>query len=890
MESYACTLPWENGSSTPYKSTDDPETTVLSLLKFLDNATLASYHIESLTTLADLTDEFGYGLANARDPIDIHRIVRILSPTVKDTQLSDIAEGIGLPNTYLNALDAARAVAAVFTHMQQLALELPYLTLQQLAGLAGTFSASLATWFTDVSDLRFTAEGTTIPTGSDHVHQLVFSTPIQDSRDAGSAEEMVVTTEAAELLDADSPLGDIMSGFEVRTGQLEMVESVERALRGDQHLMVEAGTGTGKSLAYLIPAALYALQNDTRVVVSTHTIALQDQIEKRDFPMLKTVIPQALSLAVFKGRTHYVCLRKVLQEVRSVGIASPREDVEAYMKLLAWLVSTPGGNREELSMQGKLTEVWVRIQSETETCINKRCPFFKPCYYFRARSKANEADVVVTNHSLVFSDLKADHRVLPRYDKLILDEAHHLEDQATKHLGDEVHLFQCLALINRLSRDNARHGVVPELLDRLGGAEHKSVTAIPALENMAETLRDLRAGIEATFATLSRMIPPAQSDFRLTRAVESSALWQTYLDACDKMVTLVKDLEAQSLVISDAAELESDEDLAGRMFDTTGFLLELFGHVHVLGSGGDLADEWVVWIECSGTDRRQLSLHRAPVDVAQILRSTLFDTKSTVVLTSATLSVDGEFSYPIERLGLDEAQRDERLVTLTVPSPFELERQAMLCIPTDVPELAKMSAEEAATWLSDSLYQLAKISQGRLLALFTSHAMLRATAQHVRDPLASLGLALYAQGVDGSRTHLLESFRKHPNSVLLGAQSFWEGIDLPGDQLTTLVIVRLPFAPPTHPVTQARHERLEARGMSAFAHESLPEAVVRFRQGFGRLIRTVKDRGVVVVYDKRIVTARYGSSFIRSLGGVKPTVGKERDLMSKIQEFLRQPS
>lgn len=863
------------------------ESVIPHLLRFSDGHTLASYDTEHVSRLAKLCDQLGYEFPGFHNPLDISSIVRILLPTLKDTQLSDVAAHLCAQVDVATASETARTAGNVLTEVRRLALQLPYVTLQQLSGLAASYSASVAQWFMEVSEARFTAHGATLPVGSDSIHQLVFSIPI-----AGVHEESVdhpndMPSDAAHLLDAQSPLQSLMPGFEVRAGQLQMVESVSDALQGDQHLIVEAGTGTGKSLAYLIPAALHALQNDTRIVVSTHTIALQDQIEQRDFPMLKRVIPQALSLTVFKGRTHYVCLRKVMQEVRSAGIASPREDLESYMKLLTWLVSTPGGNREELPLQGKMTDVWMRVQSETETCINKRCPFFKPCYYFRARTRATEADVVVTNHSLVFSDLKAEHRVLPKYDKLILDEAHHLEDQATKHLGDEVHLFQCLALIGRLSRDNARHGVVPELLQRLNGSDSRSIVAIPALENMLESLRVVRTSIDGAFSVLAQMIPGGQTDLRITPALESTKSWQAYLNLADQMGMLVKDLEAHSVVISEAAELESDQDLAGRMFDTTGFLLELFGHIHTLCSAGDQSENWVVWIELSGSERRQVSLHRAPVDVAQILRDTLFNTKSTVILTSATLSVDGKFGYPIERLGLDQAQRDGRLQTLTVPTPFHLERQSLLCIPTDVPELAKMSAEEAATWLSDSLYQLAKVSQGRLLALFTSHAMLRATAKCVREPLASLGLTLYAQGVDGSRTHLLESFRKHPKSVLLGAQSFWEGIDLPGDQLTTLVIVRLPFAPPTHPVTQARHERLEEQGMSAFAHASLPEAVVRFRQGFGRLIRTVHDRGVVVVYDKRIVTARYGSSFIRSLGGVKPVVGTERDIMERVRTFLQ---
>ncbi len=325
-----------------------------------------------------------------------------------------------------------------------------------------------------------------------------------------------------------------------------MVEAVAEALEGDIHLLAEAGTGTGKSLAYLIPAALYAIHNDTRVVVSTHTISLQDQIAKRDFPLLRQVIQHPLSLSVFKGRTHYVCMRKLLQEVKSVGFASSQDEIEAYMKLLVWLTETEEGNREELRLQGKLTNVWPRVQSETETCINKRCPFFKPCYYFRARGRAYEADVIVTNHSLILSDVKANHRVLPRYDKLILDEAHHLEEEATKHLGDDVHQLQCSALIGRLSRDNGKHGVIPELLTRLQGSDAVSVKAVPALEHVVDTLRELRGVVETTFATFCEWLPPGENVFRITRAVENTPTWNKYLELVDELQELLKEIESQS--------------------------------------------------------------------------------------------------------------------------------------------------------------------------------------------------------------------------------------------------------------------------------------------------------------------------------------------------------
>jgi ATP-dependent DNA helicase DinG len=877
----------------PSAPTDVPmEEALPGLLKYIEGRTLVSFYPETqLRLLRQLCDEWGYVLPISSEPLDLRAICRVLYPThVEDTLTAFLQlANVDIPDSTAQQLVSAQG--ELLTRCYRKAKELPYVTLQHLARLGAMYATQLGQWFQRVADVRFHTF-TALPDHCDQIHQLAFtrvqSNPSQDSvESADETPDSDLVAHSRSLLMADSPLAKMMRGFEVRKGQMEMVEAVAEALEGDTHLLAEAGTGTGKSLAYLIPAALYAIHNDTRVVVSTHTISLQDQIAKRDFPLLRQVIQHPLSLSVFKGRTHYVCMRKLLQEVRSVGFASSQDEIEAYMKLLVWLTETEEGNREELRLQGKLTDVWPRVQSETETCINKRCPFFKPCYYFRARGRAYEADVIVTNHSLILSDVKANHRVLPRYDKLILDEAHHLEEEATKHLGDEVHQLQCSALIGRLSRDNGKHGVIPELLTRLQGSDAVSVKAVPALELVVDTLRELRGVVETTFATFCEWLQPGENVFRITRAVENTPTWNKYLELVDELQELLKEIESQAATISDTAEQEPDEDLAGRLFDAAGFLQELQNHVGLLCSAAVLSDDWVVWIEASGQgDKKFVSLHQAPIDVAKILRTSLFDEKSSVVLTSATLSAGGSFDYVMARLGLKDAARDGRLASVVVSSPFRYDRQALLCVPTDVPELAKMSPGEAAVWLSDSLFQYAKISRGRLLALFTSHAMLRATAEQLRQPLKTQGYDLFAQGVDGSRSYLLEAFRKHPESVLLGAQSFWEGIDLPGDQLTTLVIVRLPFAPPTHPVTMARHERLQAEGRSPFTFDSLPEAIVRFRQGFGRLIRTVHDRGVVVVMDKRIVTAKYGSSFLKSVPGVRRCIGPEAQVLQQMRRFL----
>ncbi|WP_054968084.1 helicase C-terminal domain-containing protein [Alicyclobacillus ferrooxydans] len=891
------------------KSTDELTALILPLLELADSCTLvAEAGATDVDVVNDVCEALGYHLPLAETALELSQLTDILNVSDTPVSLVDVTSadedgssaGASGPSAATTITDLTDWLNTLFSHTSAL----PYVTLQHLASLAHLFNHAMGTWFDESAEYKMLTSLQMVPDGCDVIDQLAFSKPASKEKNALKAEdEVVASTGAAKdthseleanttaLLGADSPFAHVLPGFQVRPGQLQMLDAVADALTDGHHLLVEAGTGTGKSLAYLIPAALHAKGNQDKVIVSTHTIALQDQVSHRDFPLLQRSLGTPVSLSVFKGRTHYLCMRKLHQELRSVTLVTPPEEVVTYMQLLVWLTQTPEGNREELAGKPALSSVWPRIQSETETCINKRCPFFKPCYYFRARARAQEADVVVTNHSLIFTDLKANHRVLPHYNRLIFDEAHHIEQEATRHLGTEVQRFQCLSLTSRLTRDNGKHGVLADLMSRLAGSDAASVKALPTLEQLSDEVLGLRTLIEHTFAGLAMLVAQGQSDFRITDKTTQSPAFSGIAKNGEVLLertAVVEDLAGQ---LSETAESEADEDLSGRLFDAVGFLSELVGQAQLLASAGSASADWVEWVEVSGNhDRRQIVYHRAPIDVSKILRERLFEAKDSVVLTSATLSVAGDFSFLKQKLGLTAISKQSEptfeVTSLTVPSPFDYSRQALLCVPTDVPDLSKMSAEDASVWLSDSIYQLARISQGRLLTLFTSHAMLRATAEYLRRPLADRGLRLLAQGMDGNRTQLLRLFQEEPRSVLLGAQSFWEGIDLPGDQLTTLCIVRLPFSPPTHPVTEARNERLEAQGKSAFWHNSLPEAVVRFRQGFGRLIRTVDDKGVVVVFDKRVVTARYGQQFIQSVPNLRTFVGSELDVLRTVKSFL----
>ncbi|EPZ45672.1 helicase C-terminal domain-containing protein [Alicyclobacillus acidoterrestris] len=874
----------------------EPASTVLPrLLQFIGDDTLVAHNLQfDQPFLQHHVDKLGYTLIQP-DGLCTFTLSRVLFPTLSSHRLTTVAEHLGIvPESAHRALSDAMTTAKVFLQLTEQVLALPYLLVQQLAQLSGLYSQRTSDWLTELSLHVMAQKADTIPDDCEVRDGLLYTAPPPRSDDEKSKPSTWpvkdVIQEALALLSANGPLSEFLPGYEPREGQLQMAAKVGEALTAHKHAVIEAGTGTGKSMAYLIPAALYAKTTGERVVVSTHTMALQDQIEERDFPTLLRLFGGELSLAVQKGRKNYVCLRKVRNEAGTLSALASPEDIQGVMALLVWLSRTSEGVREELSSKSVGLGLWGRVQSETETCINKRCPFFRPCYFFRAKTRAQAAEIVVTNHSLLLSDLKTDHRVLPKYEALVIDEAHHLEEQATKHLGNEVHAAQIAALGHRLSRDQGRNGIIRDLLTRFETSQSLPFAMEEKLKRAQEWIAEVAQSADVAFAVLGNMVPAGKNELRLTDDIFKHP---SFIQFSEQMASLRAPIHAlRELVkgLQEWAKTAATDDEAGRILDAAGYLDQWLQGVELLEEMTVPSVERVTWIERRGYGRPRYSVHTAPIDVSATLRTLLFDPLPATILTSATLSVRGRFDYTINQLGLRDTLDEQRLITGIVPSPFDYPSQARLFVPNDVPELAKMSSEEAATWLTDSLYHLAVASGGRLLALFTSHQMLRETAKHLRAPLAAKEIAVFAQDVDGSRTAMLEAFRNNPRSVLLGAQSFWEGIDLPGDQLTTLVIIRLPFAPPSHPVTEARHERLTNSGQSPFWVASLPEAVVRFRQGFGRLIRTRQDKGVVVVYDKRIITSKYGATFIQSLSGVRPRVAPEQDVLRQIRSFLTQSS
>jgi predicted DnaQ family exonuclease/DinG family helicase len=631
---------------------------------------------------------------------------------------------------------------------------------------------------------------------------------------------------------------------------------------------VEAGTGTGKSIAYLLPAAHFAVQNGERVVISTNTINLQDQLYLKDGPDLQKILPFEFRVALLKGRSNYICLRR-LAALRHTGNLSI-DELRVLAKVLVWLPSTMTGDQAELFMP-TLRErlIWNRICSDSENCLAERCAFRREdrCFFYRARQRAEGAHIIIVNHALLLSDVAVENRVLPEYRYLIVDEAHHLEDATTNQLGFEVNLRSVQRLLSELSqRPGPRRygGYLAEVMARCRRGVPESIVC--ELESFIESLhQEVEAAgrsLYEFFDTLSLFLREHRrpgggynQTIRLTSGLRVQPAWADVEIAGDNFcVHLFKLSDGLKRFYSGLGDLEGYD-----IPDYEDLLQGLLGYYQQLEHLRDQLNALVAqpspggiyWAEIAAKDE-EISLHSAPLHIGHLVERHLLTPKECVVLTSATLCTDGDFSFIKERLNAWEARE------VAVGSPFDYANSTLLYLINDIPEPNQPYYQKA---VGQVLIALCQATQGRTLVLFTSYSQLRNTSKAITRPLAEHDIVVFQQGDGSSRRQLLDNFRTTPRSVLLGTRSFWEGIDVMGEALSCLVIARLPFSVPTDPVFAARSETFE----DPFGQYAVPETILRFRQGFGRLIRSTTDRGVVVILDKRLLTKSYGRSFLNSL-------------------------
>jgi ATP-dependent DNA helicase DinG len=694
----------------------------------------------------------------------------------------------------------------------------------------------------------------------------------------------VVPLDGESLDDLLAPGGALdagYDGYEDRPGQREMLAHVVRAYNEGGVLLVEAGTGTGKSLAYLLPAARWAQQNEERTVVSTATLNLQAQLAEKDLPLVARLLGSELDWALVKGRGNYVSIRRARLAMEGAGDLFEDDRSGELAALATWLESTDDGSLADLPFLPS-DEVWEEVRSDPDICLRGRCPHFQACFYQRSRQRAQRARLLVVNHHLLFTDLAvrratanwSQSAVLPAYGRVILDEAHNLEDAATSHLGAEVTRRGLYRLLARLDRRGK--GVLTTVQERLSGATGPGPELRRRIEERVRPAVDeVRAALEVFVDTLEPMLVERGLDEgQALRIGEGSGETLpeplAHEPIAESFRALLARLEGLGREVGRLRRaLEEDEALEERL---EGRLLDLRSAERRLGAAqvalrlvlepGDRARDFVRWLEWRGRGRRRnLVLAAAPIELGPVLRESLFSHVETAVLSSATLATRRRFDFLRDRLGLDP----EGLALLDpvpdvfeaiVPSPFDFGRQTLLAVPTDLPDVVSAFGDlQVAT--RDVVQGLAVHTGGGIFVLFTSHRALRRVAELLRDAGAEARWPLFVQGED-DRARLLARFIEHGHGILLGTTSFWEGVDVPGDPLRGLIIQKLPFRVPTEPVTAARVEALEARGGNAFWQYMLPLAALRLKQGFGRLIRSREDRGAVVLLDDRILRRRYG--------------------------------
>lgn len=719
------------------------------------------------------------------------------------------------------------------------------------------------------------------------------------------------------LIQEGGLLSRLFSGFEPRIQQQKMLENVVEAYNQSKVALIEAGTGTGKSVAYLIPALLWAVQCKERTVISTNTITLQEQLLHKDIPNLIKALDLKLKVVLVKGMNNYICLRKLEDALSEISLFK-NEGFEEIEKINQFKSFCQEGSRSELPFMPSVA-TWERVGAESEACSRNDCPFFQECYFFKARRMAQEAQILVANHHLLFSDLTrraeinnySDPAILPPYRRVILDEAHHIEDIATEYFASRLSRLDLLKILGKLTADKhaANQGKLPLLREKMGalfpkGAPHEVLNIIQRLTIDLPGMRHvIQEKIHQLFDHLASFIESIKKPFgeqeqkekklRLLDDYLAHVFWiQTVVPHGKQLLESLRQYtQGINSIDVDLKEIDHprlQEQTKSIRIDIQGLILRLENSIAVLHKflSEETNKERVRWIETRELKALlNVELVDANLDVSRLLVDYLFSQFPTIVLCSATLATNQHFDFVKKRYGLQPHLLKDRAITENIyDSPFDFKNQSLLAVPTDLPPPTHPDFNAIAF---ENVWKAIQVSHGQAFVLFTSYQMMQACYDKLAPRLERELYPVFKQG-DENQKFLLQKFRQTKRAVLFGTDSFWEGVDVVGDALRCVIIVKLPFKVPSEPIIQARAEAILSKGGDPFFEFSMPHAIVKFKQGFGRLIRHKADRGCIICLDTRLVNKGYGKQFINSLPPCTTAYMNSERLWPRIEDFFRQ--
>ncbi|WP_102274781.1 ATP-dependent DNA helicase DinG [Cytobacillus massiliigabonensis] len=816
--------------------------------------------------------------------LDTVEMSRVLMPTADSFQLSELALREGLNHERPHQADSdAYVTAELLLRLLERLEHLPLNTVKQLHKLSGGLKSDLDLLIDNI----IIKKESTIEAISDilEIHHGIALKKYVNQAEIYEAQQInypVGMEEKEELFRKAFP------AFETRLGQFSMMDSVYKAFNQEKHTMIEAGTGVGKSLAYLIPSAIYAKETNRTIVISTYTTQLQEQLLSNDIPRLAKMLPFSIKAVLLKGRSHYISLAKFEQTLKDQD--DNYDTILTKMQILVWLTETDYGDIDELNLSSGGMLYWNKIKND-ETVFLKNKSWLSRDFYMRARKEALQSDIIITNHSLLLTDLVADHKILPEYTHVVIDEGHHFMKVSGKHFGftfDYLSTRLLLSQIGLIEQKQLLHKL-EKILEKEWVNKHELIHSFEVNQMMSE----LSLEADELFKVISYYAIKRKKSKKGYNRIncriivdDSNKEWRAVQISAERFIFFIKDFVEmisarlnfiktvqESLSAREKSSMEELTTLIEELKDLSLVVKNIFLHP---------SDQFVSWIEM---DERAMqnatTVYAQPVTVENYLKEQFFEKKKCAVITSATLSVKNSFNYMLTELGLQPSDCSSQ----QIQSPFNYKEQVKLIIPNDLPEINAVSLEEYVASITEHIISIAEVTKGRMLILFTSHEMLRKTYELIKESGFLNDYAIIAQGISsGSRSRLTRNFQKFDKAILLGTSSFWEGVDIPGEDLSCLIIVRLPFSPPDEPLTEAKCDQIKQSGGNPFSEYSLPEAIIRFKQGFGRLIRTKSDRGLIFIFDRRLVTTKYGKAFLQSI----PEVPVERSGINEIIPMIKE--